>query len=116
MDALMGGSRRFGELQEVVDGIAPNILSRRLKHLEHERVIVARPYSQRPPRFEYVLTALGQDLAGALRLLSVWGSEADTASEPLRHAACGTPAEARWWCPTCDRQLRDDESEDIYYL
>ena len=34
IEALLEGPRRFGELSEAVDGIAPNILSDRLKRLE----------------------------------------------------------------------------------
>ena len=116
VDALMSGSRRFGELQEAVEGIAPNILSRRLKHLEQERVILARAYSRRPPRFEYALTASGRELAGALRLLSHWGAQQEGDAEPIRHGLCGTPAEIRWWCPTCARLLDDDEHDDLHYL
>lgn len=115
VDALMERPRRFGELQEAVGGIAPNILSRRLKHLEHETVVVARPYSRRPPRYEYALTASGRELASALRLLSHWGAGHGDA-EPVRHAACGTPAEVRWWCPTCARELDEAESDDLHFL
>ena len=39
IEALLDGPRRFGELSEAVEGIAPNILSERLKRLEGERVI-----------------------------------------------------------------------------
>src|SRR5215207_2816773 len=71
--ALLDGPRRFGDLLEAVPGIAPNILSQRLRHLEREAIVVARPYSERPPRFSYELTASGAELAGALRLLADWG-------------------------------------------
>lgn len=101
VEALLDGSRRFNELQEGVAGIAPNILADRLRRLEREGVVHARPYSDRPPRMEYALTAAGRDLAGALRLLADWGARRSPDSEPMRHALCGTPLEARWYCPTC---------------
>ena len=100
VEALLDGSRRFNELQESV-GVAPNILADRLRRLEREGVVVARPYSDRPPRMEYALTAAGRDLAGALRLLADWGARRSPDSDPVRHALCGTPLEARWYCPTC---------------
>src|SRR3990172_307798 len=53
VDALLGGSRRFNELQRDVAGLAPNILSDRLKRLERDGLIVARPYSERPVRLAY---------------------------------------------------------------
>jgi DNA-binding HxlR family transcriptional regulator len=49
--ALLDGPRRFGDLQEEVAGIAPNVLSQRLRQLERNALVVARPYSERPPRF-----------------------------------------------------------------
>src|SRR4051794_23991011 len=51
VDALLAGPRRFGELSEAVSGIAPNILTQRLRHLVHEGLVLQRPYSERPPRF-----------------------------------------------------------------
>ena len=101
VEALLDGPRRFNELADAVGGIAPNILTDRLRRLEREGVVVARPYSERPPRMEYELTSAGHDLASALRLLADWGSRRSPDSEPMRHALCGTPLEARWYCPTC---------------
>ena len=37
IDALMSGPRRFGQLQDLIPGIAPNILSQRLKTLSLRR-------------------------------------------------------------------------------
>jgi len=113
VEALLPGPRRFNELGEAVTGIAPNILADRLRRLESERVVSATPYSDRPPRFAYALTDEGQELAGALRLLADWGSRVSRESEPLRHAACGTPVEARWYCPTCDRPVEGREAEQV---
>lgn len=98
--ALLDGPRRFGEVTAALGSIAPNVLSQRLKHLEREGIVVAESYSARPPRFAYRLTASGQELAGALRLLAQWGA-AGGGAEGVRHLACGTAMEPRWWCPTC---------------
>jgi DNA-binding HxlR family transcriptional regulator len=114
--ALMDGPRRFGDLQEAVPGIAPNILSQRLRHLEREALLVARPYSERPPRMVYELSAAGRELAGALRLLADWGARNSEAAEPARHGACGTPLEVRWYCPTCERTVDEDEADELEYL
>ena len=54
-------------------GIAPNILSERLKRLERDALVMSRLYTERPPRAAYDLTAEGKELAGALRLLAHWG-------------------------------------------
>ena len=112
--ALLDGPRRFGELQAQVSGIAPNVLSQRLRHLEQNGLLVARPYSRRPPRFTYELTSAGLELAGALRLLAYWGARNLEEGSP-RHAACGTPVEARWWCPTCERPIDEQEIGEVHF-
>jgi DNA-binding HxlR family transcriptional regulator len=111
VDALLNGGRRFGELRDELPGLAPNILTERLRRLEREGVVVATPYSTRPPRMEYSLTGDGRDLASALRLLADWGSRRHTDGEPLRHDRCGTPVEARWYCPTCAVAISDAETD-----
>lgn len=113
--ALLDGPRRFNELQESVPGIAPNILSRRLKHLEAEGLVLSRTYSERPRRFAYELTGTGRDLAGALLLLAQWGSHGE-GTAALRHDACGTVVEPRWYCPTCSRLVEDPETTDLHHL
>jgi DNA-binding HxlR family transcriptional regulator len=101
VEALLDGPRRFGELTDVVTGIAPNILTDRLRRLERAGILTSSPYQQRPPRFVYDLTSDGRDLASAVRLLAEWGASGAGEVEPLRHTTCGTPLEARWYCPTC---------------
>lgn len=115
VEVLLEGPRRFNELQESVPGIATNVLSQRLKRLERDGVVIATPYSEHPPRFRYNLTASGRELAGALRLLADWGARRTGASEPMHHAACGTPLEARRYCPTCARPVEDDEAADLRF-
>ncbi|MBA2264315.1 MAG: helix-turn-helix transcriptional regulator [Chloroflexi bacterium] len=116
IEALLEGPRRFGELSEAISGLAPNILSERLKRLEGERIVLATPYSDRPPRFTYALTDEGLELAGVLRLLADWGSRGSAHAEPMRHASCGTPLEARLWCPTCARSLEEPEAEGLRFV
>lgn len=109
IEALLAGPRRFGDLQADVVGIAPNTLSARLKSLEAEGLVIARRYSERPLRHEYALTASGKELAGAISLLTAWGSSHSEEAEGPSHALCGTPLEVRWYCPTCDREAAGSE-------
>jgi DNA-binding HxlR family transcriptional regulator len=116
IDALQAGPKRFGELQEALGGIATNVLTQRLRRLEKEGVVVALPYSTRPPRYAYELTAAGRELAGALLLLTRWGSEhARADGGPVEHGphhqSCGSPLEPRWYCPTCDRVVLANEAD-----
>jgi DNA-binding HxlR family transcriptional regulator len=117
VESLLDGPRRFNELVATLPGIAPNILTDRLRRLEREGVLVGRKYSDKPARMAYSLTQDGQELAGVLRLLAAWGAQtgAGTGSaEGLRHIACGSLLEARWYCPTC--AVTVDEGEEASAL
>jgi len=117
VSALIAGPLRFNQLQEALGGIATNVLAQRLRNLEGLGVVVATPYSERPPRYAYDLTASGHELAGAIRLLSEWGAARSGAGGgALLHGECGTPLEARWYCPTCSRSVEDDEPDDAVYI
>jgi DNA-binding HxlR family transcriptional regulator len=118
--ALLGGPRRFGDLLGALDGLAPNILSRRLAHLEAEGLVVGEPYSRRPLRHAYRLTEPGADLAGVLRLLADWEAHRGGAPAPdataARHGTCGTALEARWYCPTCDEPVDDPGADGLRWM
>ena len=116
VQALLAGPRRFNELLEDIPGIAPNILSERLKRLERDALLISRPYVERPPRAAYQLTAEGMELAGALRLLAHWGARHAVTDEAPVHPACGTPLEVRWYCPTCDRLVADQPEMEMRIL
>jgi DNA-binding HxlR family transcriptional regulator len=112
---LLDGPKRFGEIQDELPGIAPNVLTGRLRQLERDALVVARAYSDRPPRFVYELTTSGHELAGVLRLLAGWGARGSGQESEIRHSVCGTPMEARWWCPTCEEPVDEDEGEELHF-
>lgn len=120
--ALLPGPRRFGDLLAQLEGIAPNILSKRLERLERDGLIVGEPYSRRPVRHAYRLTAAGADLAGALRMLAQWGATqrpappAGPGDGPIAHARCGTALEARWYCPTCGEVVDAIDGDDLRWV
>jgi DNA-binding HxlR family transcriptional regulator len=116
VEALLPGPQRFNDLLSQIPGIAANILSERLKRLERDRLLVARPYTDRPPRAAYQLTAEGTELAGALRLLAHWGARHTDLADTTRHLTCGTPIEARWYCPTCDQLVDHEPHAQQHYL
>ncbi len=116
VNALLGGPHRFNDLLGELPGLASNILTQRLRHLEREGVVVATPYSRRPPRFVYDLTASGRELAGAVRLLAQWGAGQGGDDVAMAHDACGTPMEARWWCPTCAQMVDDGVGDGIRFV
>lgn len=71
-DALHGMTR-FDQFQKSLE-IAPNILTRRLNALVDGGLLEKRQYTQKPPRFEYLLTERGRELRPVLHLLMAWGN------------------------------------------
>lgn len=68
------GATRFDTFQRNLD-IAPNMLTRRLNGLVEEGLLERRQYSEKPPRFEYVLTDCGRDFEPVLLSLLAWGNK-----------------------------------------
>jgi DNA-binding HxlR family transcriptional regulator len=116
VEALQGGADRYGQLAAAVAGISPNILADRLKRLERDGLVLAEPYSMRPPRFRYELTAAGQELAGAVAPLADWAARHEGVGETDYHRSCGTTLEVRLWCPTCERVVEATEADDVTRL
>ncbi|WP_330565554.1 helix-turn-helix domain-containing protein [Pseudomonas yamanorum] len=71
-DALQG-LRRFDEFSQSL-GIAPNMLTRRLNSLVDAGLLERRQYSERPPRFEYVPTPIGEDFRVVIMAFVGWGN------------------------------------------
>ena len=105
------GIRRFDELQESL-GVARNVLTDRLNRLVGEGVLERTPYSERPTRYEYRLTAKGRDLNIALSGLRQWGDKylSEKPSRLLRRKADNQPVIAAF-VPKGADVLRFDEVE-----
>lgn len=72
---LVGGTKRFGELEKSVGTINPRTLSQRLDDLEAHGIITRQSFAEVPPRCEYTLTQKGQDLVPVLQQMATWGSK-----------------------------------------
>src|SRR4249919_836035 len=72
-DALQG-LRRFDQFEQSL-GIAPNMLARRLAGLVKAGLLERRRYSERPRRYEYLLTERGRDFQSVLVAFQVWGNK-----------------------------------------
>jgi DNA-binding HxlR family transcriptional regulator len=68
------GVHRFNEIRQNT-GAPRETLAARLHKLEEAGIIDRRPYSERPPRDEYVLTDAGRALVPVLRSLRKWGEQ-----------------------------------------
>jgi DNA-binding HxlR family transcriptional regulator len=93
-DALHGLTR-FDQFQESL-GIAPNMLTRRLNALVDAGILERRRYSERPLRYEYVVTELGRDFRSVIVAMYAWGNKhfaPEGASVLLVDSKTGKPAE-----------------------
>jgi DNA-binding HxlR family transcriptional regulator len=59
---LSSGTRRFNELRRAMDGISQKTLASTLRELERDGFISRTAFATIPPRVDYALTELGQDL------------------------------------------------------
>lgn len=67
--SLEGGRMRFGEIARDVGGVAQKQLSATLKELERDGFVLRTAFATIPPRVEYELTALGQELVDGVKRL-----------------------------------------------
>jgi DNA-binding HxlR family transcriptional regulator len=103
---LLPGTRRFQDLLASLPGIAPNILSDRLKLMEEHELVSRRLYSEHPPRAEYELTAKGKDLGLVIGALAAWGTRHVYRRKQLVHAGCGHAVKLGYFCPDCGERVR----------
>jgi DNA-binding HxlR family transcriptional regulator len=112
-DAFRGLSR-FDQFQESL-GIARNVLTDRLGRLVTEGILERVRYSERPERYEYVLTEKGKELRVALAALRQWG-DAHLSPQPptmLRRKAGGDPVVAAFVPAGAANILGSDEVESV---
>ncbi|GII81025.1 HxlR family transcriptional regulator [Sphaerisporangium rufum] len=105
---VWAGLTRFDDIQRDLK-ISRKVLAERLKWLVGHGVLEQRPYSERPVRHEYVLTAKGLELCDVLMVISAWGDRwtAGTAGPPVlqRHRACGRTTHPEIRCARCGEPM-----------
>jgi DNA-binding HxlR family transcriptional regulator len=72
---LASGTRRFGELRRLVEGISEKMLIQQLREMEADGIVARKVFHEVPPRVQYSLTEFGVSLGEALRPLCEWGGE-----------------------------------------
>jgi len=110
------GSHRFDEFQQRL-GIAPNILSQRLRRLAEHGVLARTAYQQRPVRHEYRLTEKGLALYPVPLAMLAWGDRWVSAGRPpvrLTHESCGQRLTPVLSCSVCTNPIsRSDTVFDV---
>lgn len=70
--ALKQRSLRNSELSRKIEGISPKMLSQTLRSLELDGLVTRTVFAEVPPRVEYALTGLGQELAALVDHIRSW--------------------------------------------
>ncbi|AZN42667.1 winged helix-turn-helix transcriptional regulator [Paenibacillus albus] len=66
---------RYNKLKKSINGITHKMLSKQLKELEKEQLIIRQEYSQIPPKVEYSLSDKGVSLLPITKTMCDWGKK-----------------------------------------
>jgi DNA-binding HxlR family transcriptional regulator len=72
---LLERTHRFSELARRIGGVSEKMLAQSLQALEADGFIRRTVYPTIPPKVEYDLTALGNEIAPHLKVLTIWVEE-----------------------------------------
>lgn len=73
--SLSQGTKRYSELQRLIEGISPKMLIQNLRKLEACGLVQRVVYPVVPPQVDYSLTPLGETLVDPLAMLYVWAEK-----------------------------------------
>lgn len=70
---LMSGRMRFNALARKLGAVTQRMLTKQLRELEADGLIVRTVYAEVPPRVEYSLSTKGKSLEPVICALKAWG-------------------------------------------
>lgn len=70
-----GGTVRFGQIKRKLNNISNVMLSKTLKELEQDGIVIRHQYNEVPPHVDYTLTQKGKNVIPALIMLSKWAQK-----------------------------------------
>lgn len=91
---LLGGEKRYSELQRSLAGISPRLLAARLKALEQQGLVTRTVFATVPPTTEYALTAQGQKIMPVVQAMAAYGKTLLRRDERARNARSSAKAVA----------------------
>ena len=71
----LSSTKRFNELQKLMPKITQRMLTKQLRELERDGVVLRKVYAEVPPKVEYSLTEFGTTLQPILKELENWGNK-----------------------------------------
>ncbi len=72
ISAIKYETRRYGEMQRMIEGISQKMLTQTLHKLERDGLLQRTVYPVVPPKTEYALTPLGKSLVPVLESMYDW--------------------------------------------
>lgn len=70
--ALSDGAKRYGELNRIIAGVSPKMLTQTLRGLERDGLVARHVTPSVPVRVDYEMTALGHSLHAVIGELKSW--------------------------------------------
>jgi DNA-binding HxlR family transcriptional regulator len=67
------GVLRYGELKRKLPDITTKMLTQSLRELEDDNLINRKVFHEVPPKVEYTLTVVGEELMPSIQLIMEWG-------------------------------------------
>ena len=64
---------RFNELRKSLDGISQKVLTDSLRSMEEDGIITRTVYPEVPPRVEYALSGLGENMRPIIKVMETFG-------------------------------------------
>lgn len=72
---LLEGEKRFNQLQRELRGITHRTLTKNLREMENQTLVIRKDYQEIPPHVEYKLSSLGQSLQPILTAMHEWSEK-----------------------------------------
>lgn len=69
---LLGGPKRFSEINALIPDLSKRVLTERMKELEEHGIVLRHVIPERPVRTEYLLTKKGTELGKILGPINQW--------------------------------------------
>jgi DNA-binding HxlR family transcriptional regulator len=95
--------------------VSRKVLTLRLNRLVSDEIVVKRAYTERPERFDYILTGKGWELCDILLAISAWGDKGTIAEAGppalIRHRPCDHLTAAEIRCSHCGELLHAADVE-----
>jgi DNA-binding HxlR family transcriptional regulator len=66
---------RYGELKKTLEDVTPKMLTQALRELEEDKLIMRKVFQEVPPKVEYSLTAISEELIPFINYLKEWGDK-----------------------------------------